>query len=422
MTKSLFKASLWGILTLSTLSSCRTGDGIITQKQAENKHFAALITKSGESVNYANGFAYLMKTYDGVHKTNLSGINNKSVINNFSASTEKAISISQNNQPYVEFNVRSQILTGENGDKWVVFPKVQGNKVIGLIFAILTEKETRISYKEFNKQDNYYKECENLFQEGLDRHLKKNTKLDATASIRPVAANTDGEWPTEIGVEPVTVPGKTNPGSNPGTTNPTGPGGGGGGCQEHANCIDYNPGGGGGGDNSNGITFVLPKEYIKDLKTYLSVLDRNKPAYLRVFAEEIKLFQGNVGHAFISISQGGKTVTFGFYPNNPDGRIVKSLAAPGIMGDNSRSVYTHTKDYGQISATQLGKIIDSAFFYDKSVYDLTNRNCSNFASDVLDIIGEKSRIPGPQTPQDIIYRMGGEDSRNYGTGPNTQRD
>ncbi|MDX8573522.1 hypothetical protein OZ666_17645 [Elizabethkingia sp. HX QKY] len=422
MKKHLFYPLLWGSLTLSVFQSCRTEDSINPQKQTEDKRFAVFIPKDGKTVNYANGFAYLMKQYDNLHKSNLSGVNNKSIIGTL-ASTDKTASFFQNGQSYVEFNVRSQIFNGENGDKWIIFPKVQGNNVIGLIYAILTEKETKISYVDFNKQEPSYKEYEILFQEGLDR-LRKRTKLNIIASIKPVAVDTDKEWPTEIQVEDVSVPGKPLP--NPGGGSP------GGGCIAHSNCInpgidsgggDGSGGGGGGGggsDNSNEITFVLPKYYIKDLKAYLSVLDRNKSATLRIFAEEVKIFQKNVGHAFISISQGGKTVTFGFYPNNPDQKGLKSLAAPGIMGDNSGSVYTHTKNYGQISASQLGKIIDSAFLYDKSVYDLTNRNCSNFVSDVQDIINEKLRIPGPQSPQDVIYRMGGEDARSYGTGPNTQ--
>ncbi|HFK5553965.1 TPA: hypothetical protein ACGZ9Q_002023 [Elizabethkingia anophelis] len=241
MKKHLFYPALWGILTLSFLSSCRTEDGAITQKQVEDKRFAVFVPKDGKAINYANGFAFLMKRYDAIQKTNLSGINNKPIIGTL-ASTDKTASISQDGQSYIEFNVRSQIFNGENGDKWIIFPKVQGNNVIGLIYAILTEKETKVSYVDFNKQEPFYKESEVLFQEGLDR-LRKRTKLNIIASIKPVAVDTDKEWPTEIQVEDVSVPGKPLP--NPGGGSP------GGGCIAHSNCI--NPGiDSGGGDGSGG--------------------------------------------------------------------------------------------------------------------------------------------------------------------------
>ncbi|OPB91209.1 hypothetical protein [Elizabethkingia ursingii] len=182
-------------------------------------------------------------------------------------------------------------------------------------------------------------------------------------------------------------------------------------------------GGGGGGYNNDMYYFVVPKEYIRDLKGYLSVLDRNKGATLRIFAEKVQLFSdpGNVGHAFISISQGDKTVTFGFYPDNPDGKLSKSLSSPGIMGDNSGSAYTNTKDYGYITSNSLGKIIDTALSYNNMRYDLAGNNCSSFVSDVQDIIFEKSGVSGMKNPDYIIYRMGGDVTYNPGKGPDTKR-
>ena len=77
MRKKLLFVPLWGIFTLSLLSSCRSEDGAIQQKQIEDNRFATFIPKSGKTINYADGFASLMKRYDNLHKTNLSGINNK---------------------------------------------------------------------------------------------------------------------------------------------------------------------------------------------------------------------------------------------------------------------------------------------------------------------------------------------------------
>ncbi|WP_407485275.1 hypothetical protein [Elizabethkingia anophelis] len=244
MKKQLFYPALWGILTLSTLISCRTEDGVMTQKQIEDKRFAVFVPKSGKSVNYADGFAFLMKRYDGLQKTNLSGVNNKTIIGTI-ASTDKIASLSQDGQSYVEFNVKSQIITEENGDKWIVFPKVQGNRVIGLVSAILTEKGTYVRYRNYNEQDELYQLNVVAFQESLNKFQQKFKVLALSASIKPMAGfgcrEENNEWVDcdHPGVDIIV------PKPNPGTTNPPENGGNGGGCLDHANCID--PGYGGGG-------------------------------------------------------------------------------------------------------------------------------------------------------------------------------
>ena len=244
MRKKLLYASLWGILILSLLSSCRTEDRLTQKQQEKDLRFSVFVPKNGKPINYADGFAFLMKRYDGVQKTNLSGVNNKPIIGTI-ANADKTTSITQDGQSYVEFNVKSQIITEENGDKWIVFPKVQGNRVIGLVSATLTDKGTYVRYQNYNEQDELYKLNVVAFQESLNKFQQKFKVLALNASINPVAGlgcrKEDGEW-VDCSIPDVII---TVPKPNPGTTNPSGPGGGGGGCQEHANCIA--PGDGGGG-------------------------------------------------------------------------------------------------------------------------------------------------------------------------------
>ncbi|WP_108721104.1 hypothetical protein [Elizabethkingia ursingii] len=323
MRKKLLFAPLWGIFALSLLSSCRTEDGALNQKQIEDKRFAVFVPKDGKSVNYANGFAYLMKQYDNLHKTNLSGINNKFIIGTL-ASRNKTASLLQNGESYVEFNVRSQIFNGENGDKWIIFPRVQGNKVVNLVYAILTEKETKVSYVDFNKQEASYKECEILFQEGLDR-LRKRTKLNTSASIKPLAVDTDKEWPTEIQVEDVSVPGKVLP--NPGGGSP------GGGCIAHSNCI--NPGidsgggdgsgGGGGGGDIDIETDVSPniKMKISDQQKYprFTKMVKNLEQFVKNNPIVLKALMKNTGLSEAKIMEGlkwGKGPSIAFDDFHPD--------------------------------------------------------------------------------------------------------
>lgn len=186
MRKKILFAPLWGIFVLSLLSSCRTEDGAIQQKQIEDNRFSTFVPKSGKTINYADGFAYLMKRYDNLHKTNLSGINNKPVIGTL-ASNDKSASVFQNGESYVESNIRSQTVTEQDDIKWVAFPKVKGNKVVSLVVGILSEKGTRVTYRTFGNDDDLYKQNIILFQAALDRRLKRTSKLALNASLNPVA-------------------------------------------------------------------------------------------------------------------------------------------------------------------------------------------------------------------------------------------
>ena len=259
MKKTLLKTSLWGVLTLSLLSSCRTEDGVTTQKQAEDKRFAVFVPKSGETINYANGFAYLMQRYDKKQKTNLSGINNTIVINAPTASTDKrpvALTIEKSNT-YVEFNIRTETFTEENGNKWVIFPKVKESKVIGVVVAILKDNETSMRYLSYDMKSELYKEYQETFQEALDKYQKRRT-MKLIAGIKPMAIS-------EIEEVVITVPRKTKRKEIdfPRTIEDEV-----GKCQDHANCIDYNPGGGGSGSGEDLIPEKVDEINITELKDY----------------------------------------------------------------------------------------------------------------------------------------------------------
>ncbi|WP_407484118.1 hypothetical protein [Elizabethkingia meningoseptica] len=188
MKKSLFNASLWGILTLSLLSSCRTEDNLNQQNQLAEKRFNVFVpTATSGKIDYANGFAYLMKRSDELHKSNMSGINNKTIISTL-ASTGKNTSAFQDTEPYVEFNIRSEMTTEKNGDKWLVFPKVQGNKVIALVLAYLSKQETRVNYYTYGEQHAWFKENVLVYQNALSKLQKRNI-LSLSASIKPMADN-----------------------------------------------------------------------------------------------------------------------------------------------------------------------------------------------------------------------------------------
>ncbi|CAI9682483.1 hypothetical protein [Elizabethkingia anophelis] len=200
MRKKILFAPLWGIFALSLLSSCRTEDGAITQKQIEDKRFNVFVSMSpNEKVDYANGFAYLMKRADELHKSNISGINNKSIIGTL-ASAGKNTSAFQDTESYVEFNIRSEMTTEKNGDKWLVFPKVQGNKVIALVLAYLSKQETKVNYYTYGEQHAWFKENVLVYQNALNKLQKRNV-LSLNASIKPMAG--EGLCPPETIPDPL---------------------------------------------------------------------------------------------------------------------------------------------------------------------------------------------------------------------------
>ncbi|WP_035690626.1 hypothetical protein [Flavobacterium sp. F52] len=145
---------------------------------------------------------------------------------------------------------------------------------------------------------------------------------------------------------------------------------------------------GGGSGSVNGLSMPPPPKLpISDIKKFLSCLNTAASANLTVYAEKSKLSNLNVGHAFISISQGNNVMTYGFYPENG---YDKSFSGPGIMGENGGHIYDVSANIGQISPQQLQQIISLSVKYQNSWYDIDANNCSDFAADVLNIVGVAS--------------------------------
>ncbi|WP_407476446.1 hypothetical protein [Elizabethkingia anophelis] len=431
MKKKLLCIPLLGILAMS-LSSCRSEDTIVqqTQNKEASKNFAVFTPKkAGETIDYAKGFAYLMKRYDKLQKTNLSGVNNKLAIESANASLKNNLFVSPNEDSYVEFNIRSQTIADINGDKLVVFPMVKKNKVIGLITATLTQNDTYVKYDTYWEEDEWYIKNVNAFEEALDRFHKKIRPLALNASIQPMAAGGAGCYWNGVeyvgcGIEGVTVNGRPKP--KPGGGLPPGAGGenpepgSGGGCGPHEDCgAPTDDGGGGPSPAPEAIASLPPKKPIKDMKKFLSCLDLTKPATLKIFAE--KFWSDFPGHAFISITQGDNTMTYGFYPEFGQG---KNAAGPGIMGDDSGSGYDIGRDFGSISPSVLKDIVDLSILYSKYFYSLWDYNCSDFALDVLRKAGYNADSSGGFTLPNKVFKFVDKfptGNMPEGTGPNTKR-
>jgi len=174
-------------------------------------------------VNYADGFAFLMKRYDNVKWYKL--------FQELTIPQKLTLMLSvtplfQNTGSYVEFKVRSYIVTEENGEKWMIFPRVENNQVIGLIMCTLKEKETFIAFDEIKSDSDYYKQLLPLFQEALNRYNRRKMLLALSASIKPMAIGGGGETENPVEgcgddvqkcgyIEEVVVPGKPNKPKDP---------------------------------------------------------------------------------------------------------------------------------------------------------------------------------------------------------------
>ncbi|WP_244892981.1 hypothetical protein [Elizabethkingia ursingii] len=366
MNKKLFFASLWGIFTLSLLSSCRTEDGVTQQKQNEAKYFKVFIPKKeNETINYANGFAFLMKRYDELQKTNLSGVNNKLIVNNLSASTEKNASVFQNANSYVEFNIRSEVFTEKNGDKWVAFPKIQGEKVTALVVSILTDKKTYVKYLTFGEQSNLYKVFGDDFQEAFSRYRKQLVNLRLNAAIKPIAGG-------EILIREViiTVP---RPGGDI-SLGPWGDDGGsqpGGGCGAHLQCdyMDGSGGGGGGGDTSSPSNEV-DKIDITDLQEY--------PCAFAI-AQQLPYLDNNIAKLLIETFGVSNKINVTF----KTGDLGKHDGRTNMIGDRNNFDATITLDRGMLSTATKEFILATMYhevLHAYLLYEWTNLGSSSFYS------------------------------------------
>lgn len=180
--------------------------------------------------------------------------------------------------------------------------------------------------------------------------------------------------------------------------------------------------GGGGGSYNPELEPILvppppPHTPIPDMKKYLSCLNINQSANLKVYAQTMGNGNG-VGHAFISITQGNNVMTFGFYPKLG---FPYNSTGPGIFGDNSGTFYNYGWNAGTITPTQLQQIIGISIAFSESDYNVMLNNCSDFATYALMVAGincNTDYVDTPNTVANLISPLA-QSSNSYG--PQTNR-
>ncbi|WP_245688731.1 hypothetical protein [Riemerella columbipharyngis] len=179
--KRLLKG-LFLLLLLIVLAGCRADEMLTEAKTKDDlaNKFSIFVKRSGSDViDYPKGFRYLALRYDSIHRTNISGREHLEKLKELSK--DKPITLTKvEAEPYIDFGIHSQTITEKNGDRWVLYPKVQTGKVVGLVAAVLSDEETKVYYYTVNPLSELYKNNISLFQKAYTKkyfNVKSNRGL-----------------------------------------------------------------------------------------------------------------------------------------------------------------------------------------------------------------------------------------------------
>ncbi len=123
---------------------------------------------------------------------------------------------------------------------------------------------------------------------------------------------------------------------------------------------------------------------ITNMSDFLDCIDPSQNATLTIYADQpisgsnLPISSsGDVGHAFVSISQNGNTVVFGFYPQQ---RAKAFLVADGSIHNNQGDSYDASMTM-DISASILDDIINFVSTI-PSTYNINVYNCTDYVIDI----------------------------------------
>ncbi|MGI4885769.1 MAG: hypothetical protein ACRYFR_12495 [Janthinobacterium lividum] len=147
---------------------------------------------------------------------------------------------------------------------------------------------------------------------------------------------------------------------------------------------------GGGGDGTNPtstispntVLVIPPDKPVNNIRQYLKCFTASQSATFTVYARQPRSgrpdtwagFPPNVGHTFISITQGGITRVLGFYPTS---NVAPIQDAAGIIGDNSQASYSISITT-TISPANLNSLLTYIYSHSGDTYSLSDYNCTDF--------------------------------------------
>lgn len=219
-----------------SLQSCRTNEDYLSSgDEAYYSNKFQVFTQPNENgiINYPDGFAFLLKEYDKLYKTDFTGL--KSLENEGNA---KRNSISER---HIDFDLHSQPIKSD--DKvWVYFPVVENGKVVDIAIGVLQDEETYVQFGILNQKDEYN---QLVLKEFREAYLRKSISVFSRGKEDPPPCGTSGN-PCDTGEVIITSPRVPKlPNFDIGVYPGEGGGGGGGGCETFNNCGGPPRGGGG---------------------------------------------------------------------------------------------------------------------------------------------------------------------------------
>ncbi|SIT17641.1 hypothetical protein SAMN05421786_107198 [Chryseobacterium ureilyticum] len=237
MKKIIIRTASVALFAVS-LQSCRTNEDYLSSgDEAYYSNKFQVFTQPNENgiINYPDGFAFLLKEYDKLYKTDFTGL--KSLENEGNA---KRNSISER---HIDFDMRSQPIKFD--DKvWVYFPVVENGKVVDIAIGVLQDEETYVQFGILNQKDEYN---QLVLKEFREAYLRKSISVFSRGKEDPPPCGTSGN-PCDTGEVIITSPRVPKlPNFDIGVYPGEGGGGGdgGGGCETFNNCGGPPRGGGG---------------------------------------------------------------------------------------------------------------------------------------------------------------------------------
>ncbi|PRB00677.1 hypothetical protein CQ046_17775 [Chryseobacterium sp. MYb7] len=379
--------------------SCRQQDGLL-ETQNDERTFNLFKKdnpyQSKDSQNnlslgnlYALDFQQAYYSYDLKNETNYTGINVKGPIAD----------------SYINFRIHSQIIEDKNGVIHMYFPVIKNRKVSDIYYSTINKENTILGLYKLKNTEQEYNDIFSTFERVVNRPNEKIFSKSGGVNE----------------IDEIVITGPSNPSDDMGVIGP-------GQCEMYGQCNNGggsgNSGGGsGGGGGGNGtptisLTPPLPPDTpISDINDFLKCFDTSKPANLTVYAA--KMFSSSPsGHAFISITQGSNTMTYGFYPKNSG---LEQIIGPGQMGNDSGHAYTTAWNIGNITPAQLQEIIKTSSAFANTSYDLRFNNCVDFAIIVLNNVGINMTPISIDTPTSFSNSIQSGATSTNGNAPQTKR-
>lgn len=150
------------------------------------------------------------------------------------------------------------------------------------------------------------------------------------------------------------------------------------------------PGDGDVGINDDREIVDSPDDPIDDMAAFLDCFDSSGQTTVTIYADQPDPdnpdrdhWMGDVGHAFITIEQGGNRVSYGFYPESGWGLFGSTT---GVMGNDQSHGYDVSIST-TVSGAILTDLMNLSITFAESSYNLQSSNCTNFVVQAANLVG-----------------------------------